>query len=244
MPKITALTAQKGNKDRINVFVDDEFFCGISLDSAVRFRVVADKEMTDEELSLLLAESGENELYVRALDYILKSPRTEREITRYLYRRDASPETATRIIKRLKTMNYINDEAYAKMFAEQKSGKLGISKIRTKLFGRGIDLNLIEQSLDIVEDETQEDLARRVADKFLRNRERDHITMQKLYRHLATKGFDFDLCGKIVEEFKKQDEEKMEEYMDKWQEYRRAKDEAKQKKAELRELRRKLMEDE
>ena len=244
MPKITSLSAQKNNKDRINVYVDDEFFCGLSLDTAVKFNVVVDKEMTEESLSLLLAESGEDDLYVRALGYIVKSPRTEREITQYLYRKDASPETAARIVEKLKTMNYINDESYARLFAEQKSGKLGIASIRNKLFSRGITSSLIEQSLEQVEEQTQEELARKVAEKYMRNREPNPKTTQKLYRHLATKGFDFDLCGQIVEEYKreaKQDEEMLEEYRDKWAEFRKAKDEAKKRKLELKQLKRELM---
>lgn len=246
MPKITSLQTQR-RKDRLNVYVDGEFFCGISLDTAVRFNIVTDKEYADEELGVLLAESGENELYLKALAYIVKSPRTEREITRHLYKKDASPETVAKIIARLKTMNYINDEAYAKLFTEQKMEKLGVGSIRNKLYTRGIDARLIEQALEEESDvESQEELARRVAEKYMRNKTPDHKTLQRLYKHLASRGFELELCSRIYDELKRGvelDEEKLHEYKDKWAEYRRAKQEMKDRKRELKEQLKELKND-
>jgi len=235
--KISSLEVQKSNKERLNVYVNNEFFCGISLDDVIKYNIVVGRELTDEEMGTLLAATGENDLYIKALGYIVKSPRTEREITQYLYKKDASPETVGRVIARLKVMNYINDEAYAKMFTEQKSGKLGTGAIRNKLYTRGINKELIEQSIeDLVEEEDQEELCKRVAEKYMRNKSRDVKTTQKLYRHLASKGFDFELCQSTVDEFKKQQEmdiDKLDRYQTKWQELRKAKEEAKARKKEL-----------
>lgn len=246
MPKITQLEVQKTNKDRINLYIDGEFYCGLSIDLAVAKNLVVGAELDRAALSEILADSGENDLYIRALGYILKGPRTEREITGYLYRKDASPETMTRIIERLKTMNYINDEAYAKMFTSQKSEKLGVGAIRNKLYLRGISSLLIENSMKELEEKGQDDLARNIAEKYLRHKDRGPKTMQKLYRYLGSKGFDFELCSQIVEEFKSNQDtiapEKLEEYEDKWVEYKRARDEAKKHKAELKRLKKELLE--
>ncbi|MCL2756147.1 MAG: RecX family transcriptional regulator [Firmicutes bacterium] len=245
--KITSLEVQKSNKERLNVYVNNEFFCGISLDDVIRYNIVVGRELTDSELSNLLASTGENDLYIKALGYILRSPRTEREITQYLYKKDASPETVARVIARLRTMNYINDEAYAKMFTEQKSGKLGVGSIRNKLFSRGINKELIEQSIEeIVEEESQEELCNRVAEKYMRNKGRDAKTVQKLYRHLASKGFDYELVSSVADEYKKQQEldiDKLDRYQTKWQELRKAKEEARTRKKELKQELKKLRDD-
>jgi len=245
MPKITSLVAQKNNSERINVYVDDQFFCGLSLDDAIRYDIVQGREVSDNELNNLLSASGENDLYVRALGYIVRNPRTEREIMRYLYKKDASPETATRIVNRLKTMNYLNDEAYAKMFTEQKSAKLGRGEIRNKLFNRGVNPKIIEQSIDEIEEESQEQLARRVAEKWLRNRDRSSQNLSKLYRYLGSKGFDFDLCSSTVELFKKHEPEieKLDEYQNKYIEYRRAKEELKRRRRELKLLENEILDE-
>ncbi|MCL2851128.1 MAG: RecX family transcriptional regulator [Firmicutes bacterium] len=245
MPRITSLEVQKTNKDRINVYVEGEFFCGISLDTAVKYSITRDKECTDEDLAKLLKASGENDLYGRAINYILRSPRTEREITQYLFRKDASPETVKRIVNRLKTSSYINDEAYAQMFAEQKSGKLGAGNIRNKLYMRGVDTELIEQALGLVEGETQEELAKKIAEKYLRSKGRDDKSMQKLYRYLGSKGFDFDLINRIIEDAKRESEinpEKVEEYQSKYKQFRQAKEEMKARKRELKDELKKLRE--
>jgi len=243
MPKVTSLKQQR-TKDRLNLFIDGEFYCGINTDTAVQFDIQVGKELSDEELVRLLNISGENDLYRKALVYILKAQRTEHEITKYLYRKEASPETVARIVARLKTMDYINDEAYAKMFTEQKMEKLGEGQIRNKLYARGIAGTIIKESLESVEPEGQEQLARAVGEKYVRTRGKTPTTMQKLYRYLASKGFDLELCKQIVEELKSTGEDsndKVEEYQNKYSELRLARQEAKVRtkelKAELKKLR-------
>jgi len=249
MRKVTSLKQQR-SKDRLNLYIDGEFYCGINTDTAVQFDIQVGKEFSEEELVRLLNISGENDLYRRALVYILRSQRTEHEITKYLYKKEASPETASRIVERLKTMDYINDEAYAKMFTEQKMEKLGEGQIRNKLYSRGISREIIFDSLEAVEPESQEVLARDVGEKYIRTRGNTPTTMQKLYRHLASKGFDLELCRKVVEELKTTGEDgndRVEAYQNKYSELCRAKQEAKQRtkelKAELKKLRDEIMGD-
>ena len=83
MPKITQLEVQKKNRERINVYVDNAFFCGMTVDDVVKNNLTVDLELTDAELSRLLSVSGENDMFNKALVYILASPRTELEIKRF-----------------------------------------------------------------------------------------------------------------------------------------------------------------
>jgi regulatory protein len=198
---ITKLAAQKKNNERIAIFVDDEFFCGLSIDDVVRNGLVAGMEVTDEFMSNLYAASVENEFYNKALVYILRSPHTEVEIRRFLIRKKkCSPQTIEKIIARLKTMNYINDQAYAKMFALSKHVRVSARAIKMKLKNKGVcDEIVSEATVDIG---NQDALAQKTAEKYMRWRESDAKNLQKLFRYLVSKGFEYDIVNEIISEYK------------------------------------------
>ena len=242
MPKITQLATQKKNTERVSVFVDDRFFCGLSLDDVVASGLVANMEVDEEFLSNLLGRSGENDMYNKTLLYILRSPRTETEIRRYLSRKkDCSAEMINRIIERLKTANYLNDEAYAKMFAASKHAKISARMIKYKLRNKGIDGDLADSATADID--KQDDLAKTVAEKYMRYREYDDKNLAKLFRYLVSKGFEYDVVNEIVGDFKNKreiDPAVKEEYNTYQSEYKRAKEQLSQARREAWQKRRKF----
>jgi len=240
VPIITQLTAQKKNHERISVYVDDSFFCGLTIDEVVSHSLVAGMQVDDEFLSNLLSKSGENDMYNKVLVYILKSPRTEVEIRRFLSRKkDCSPEMISRIIEKLKTMNYINDEAYARMFVGSKHVRISSRAIKQKLRGKGINTELVEKATGDIGDQTE--LARQIATKYMRYREYDEANLQRLFRYLVSKGFDYDCVSEIVGEYRNKgeiDPEVKAEYNTYRDEYRRAKEQLRNARAEARQKKR------
>ena len=251
MATVTQLAAQKKHNERISVFVDGEFFCGLAIDDVVKNSLVVGMELNDAELSHLLSISGENDMFNKALVYILKNPRTESEIIRYLSRKNCSKEMTERIIDRLKTMNYINDEAYAKMFAATKHVKMSVRAIKNKLKTKGIKSEYTVEATEEIG--TQGDLARSVAEKYMRYREYDYKNLQRLFRYLVAKGFEYDTVSEIVREYKSKNEvdpETQAEYKTYQDEYIQAveqleslKAEVKFKKKRYKQLKKKIVKD-
>ena len=204
MATVTQLAAQKKHNERISVFVNGEFFCGLAIDDVVKNSLVVGMELTEAELSNLLSISGENDMFNKALIYILRNPRTESEIQRYLSRKSCSTEMISRIIERLKTMNYINDEAYAKMFAATKHVKMSVRAIKYKLRSKGIKSEYRASATDEIGN--QDDLANSVAEKYMRYREYDYKNLQRLFRYLVAKGFEYDTVSEIVRKYKSKNE--------------------------------------
>ena len=242
MPTITHLTAQKKNNERISVFVDDAFLCGLTLDDVVKNGLFVGMEADEEFLSNLLGVSGENDMYNKTLIYILRSPRTESEIRNFLSRKkECSPEMTERIVGRLKTMNYINDEAYAKMFASAKHVKTSARAIKIKLKSKGVKTEYVDAATENIGD--QGELVKMIAEKYMRYREYDAKNLQKLFRYLVSKGFEYDSVTEIVNTYKHKrdgDPETREKYAAYQNEYNRAREQLRLARAEARSSKKKF----
>jgi regulatory protein len=201
MPTITSLEVQKKNKDRVNVFVDGEFFCGLLMEDAVKQHLTVGAEYSESELGAILSMGEENTLYTKVLTYVLNSPKTERQTRTYLYGKTESPETIANIIARLKEYGYINDADYAARFAEVKQTKLGVKSIHNKLLQKGINRETVERITAEVDDQTE--LCTTTAEKYMRNKPNDMKTNNKLYRYLISKGFEYDTVGSVMENLKR-----------------------------------------
>jgi regulatory protein len=139
-------------------------------------------------------------LYQKAVEYILRAPKTERQVRDWLFRKRPEGEflPVDEIITRLKEHGYINDADYAVRFAESKQTKYGMRVIKSKLAVKGV----AREHLDEIETPDQTDLARTLATKYMRNKTCDPKTMQKLFRFLLSKGFNYDIISRIAGEFK------------------------------------------
>ncbi|NLB12267.1 recombination regulator RecX, partial [Candidatus Dojkabacteria bacterium] len=58
--KVTKLVSQKRDPDRVNMYIDEEFFCGISLDGIAKFNIYLGKELEESDLEEILFEELKN----------------------------------------------------------------------------------------------------------------------------------------------------------------------------------------
>jgi len=97
---------------------------------------------TDEaEIVALEQESRFGKLYARALEYCFMRPHSSKEVRDYLYRKTrptriktgelkegVSVELTTRVFDRLVEKGYINDQAFARFWIENRSLTKGASR--------------------------------------------------------------------------------------------------------------------
>jgi len=141
----------------------------------------------------------ECEFFDKALVYVLKMQRTEREVSIFLLRKKGcAHDVAGRIIERLKGLNYLNDAEYARMYASAKREKLSVRAIKLKLRTKGIAQSIIDELR--FEDCDQSALAKAVAAKYMRSKMPDQANLARLFRYLVAKGFEYDLVGEITKE--------------------------------------------
>ena len=139
-------------------------------------------------------------IFQKAIEYVLRAPKTERQVRTWLFKKRKEGEylDIDAIINKLKDLGYINDAEYAARFAEAKQNKYGMRNIKQKLAIKGI----AREHVDTLESPDQTELARTLAQKYMRNKELDQKVLQKLYRFLLSKGLSHDTIPPIINELK------------------------------------------
>src|SRR5688572_22909787 len=125
--KITGISAQKKDKNRINIMVDGKYRFSLDIFQYADLGIKVGQDYTDEELTVLETESQFGKAYTRALEYCLMRPHSSKEMRDYLYRktRDTrtktgemkkglSPDITARVFDRLTEKGYIDDEKFTR----------------------------------------------------------------------------------------------------------------------------------
>lgn len=201
--KITKLEVQKKNKNRVNLYLDEEFSCGLSLEAVVKYNLKVGQEIEKQKLEFLQTDSEREIAQNKAISYISKYQKTEKELKDYLIKKGFDEEIVLEVIKKLKEYSFVDDDIYAKNFIKSKSKKSGKRKLSFELKKRGIDENLINENLEEYADDSETILP--LCEKYLKNKPRDYKTKQKAYRFLSSRGFvSEDIISALNKYFKEE----------------------------------------
>lgn len=201
MPKITSISAQEKNKDRVNLFVDGNFFVGISLETVLKLRLKVGDSFEEEKLKEILVEAEKTDAMQKAADYALKTLKTKRQVKDYLIKKGYSEEIAWQSVDKLKEYGYIDDKEYSKRFIESTAKRQGRRLIEYKLMSKGVKKEDIAAAYEDVETNDNEN-ARVLAEKYLKNKEKTKENVLKAYKYLIGKGFSYDQADFAVAVFK------------------------------------------
>lgn len=193
---ITALVLQKRNQERVNVFVDEQFACAISLEQAMTLR--KGMHLSEADLAEMRA-GGELDLaYQRVLRYLAARPRSTGEIGAYLQRKGVDEAVATTILEKLRTRGYVDDEAFAQFWVENRNRfrPRGARALRHELRQKGVESEIIDETL--AEQDEDASAWSAIASKASRwaDLERKEFD-QKVMGLLARRGFGYDVCRRI-----------------------------------------------
>ena len=86
--KITKLEVQKRNKDRVNLYLDDEFYCGLSLEAVVKYALKVGQELEIQKLEFLQNDSEREIAQNKAMAYISKYQKSSTDDGRHPFAKD------------------------------------------------------------------------------------------------------------------------------------------------------------
>lgn len=147
---ITAITQQKKNAEKVNLFLDHKFWCSLSINKMLELGLIKGKEITLEEKKEIAQFSSALKIKEKIQRFQQIRPRSEREIRENLvYRKGYSEDEISPIIEEMKESGEINDEKFAVWYAENRLnfGVHGEKKIQVELMKKGISKSIIDQVL-------------------------------------------------------------------------------------------------
>ena len=201
MGKITSISLQKNHKDRINIFVDDEFFMGVSLELVYKFALKKDMEIDPKTLQDLIEENQKVEGLNKGIGYCSKNIKTESQVKKYLFDKQYPAKVVYYVLDKLKEYKYIDDEAFVKRYIESTSNRQGKRLSKYKLLQKGVKSDVVERVSCEVDVDSYSS-ARKIAEKYMKNKESTKENLAKTYRYLIGKGFSYEDVNKVISEFK------------------------------------------
>ena len=206
MPKITKLERQKHNKNRVSVFVDDDYAFSVSDELIIEYKIALNMDVTLLPLNEIMEEDNYKTCLAVAFKHIAISDKSKKQLYDHLIKKAFPVESVERVIARLKELNYIDDLALAKTFVEHSS-KSGIMALTAKLQQKGIASEIIEMALENESDELQEEKALNLAKKqmYKYNKLSNYEQKQKLNAFLFRHGFVGEVRCAVIEKLIKED---------------------------------------
>lgn len=201
--KITKIEVQKKNKDRLNIYLDDDFAFGISLDVFIKYNLKKEQEIDNSFVEEILLEEENNKAINSALKYLSYRQRSIKEVKEHLKRKGYEETIMENTIGFLLEKNYLNDYEFANSFIRDKSylNKYGINKIKYELINKGVSKEIIEKTLRFDNDEEHSN-ALALAHKKMRSYKNldNNSIYRKLGGFLQRKGYRFETVSKVLRE--------------------------------------------
>lgn len=174
-------------------YVDYDFYYDLDLD--------IDKEIDFDLYKKILACDEYNRAKNFALNKISYSQKSTYEIRQKLKEKKFSEDSIDKVIEFLDSYGFLDDKSYVRSFVSDKDqlSMWSKKKIAFMLKRKHIDENLIEDFISQIDQDREIEKASFFADKKIRD-DYSFENRQKVFRHLAGKGFEIDVINIVLDE--------------------------------------------
>ena len=196
MAVITKIEQQK-NKARVNIFVDDAFFCGLNKETALIFKLKVGEVVSEETLKHAVFESETKSAFEKASNYLETRMHSKKELFDKLIKKGYSKESINEAIKKLEEYHFVDDSLFAKQFLEQ-NGKLSKNMIKNKLLQKGVSFDIVNDNINSREDDAEYEICEKQIKKYLNSKTiSNYNDLSKMYASMLRKGFSIEMVKKI-----------------------------------------------
>ena len=214
------LNNQPVKKGFFNIFVDGEFAFGLDEETLYKEQIKEGQELSPTRLEELKDGVVFSKALNRALNFLSFRPRSKKEILVYLQTKVLkdpkdrniveanNEEISNKVIKKLESWGYLNDEEFARWLVEQRQSSKnpkGPLALKQELFQKGVGRELVEKVVCQSSLNTDQENVLRLLEKkdkklhLMPPRER----RQKLLLSLISRGFDYGQAQVLVAQYLK-----------------------------------------
>ena len=197
MPVITALEVNQRDRERVKLYLDDEFVMNLPHLEAAKLAI--GQPLSQQELEVLADTGAEQRAFDRAVRFLSYRPRSAEEVRRNLLKYKVADSLIALVLERLEGLGYLDDLGFARFWLENRARfkPMGPRALRYELRSKGVADEIIETLLADIE---VDDAAYRAAvgrAKSIRQTTRQAFR-QKLSGLLRRRGFEADTIRDVV----------------------------------------------
>lgn len=151
----------------LSLLADDEYVMTVDADTWYSLDYSDGCEVTNEEFEQLKFIITSRKAYSQALRFLTLRAHSADELYKKLTKKH-SPESSRYAVEKCRELGFIDDEDFALRYAEElvSKKKYGISRVKTELFAKGIDREIIENVLAELETDSSSAIIEIVEKKY------------------------------------------------------------------------------
>jgi regulatory protein len=198
--KITKLSAQVKNPDRVNVFLDGKYSFSLTIDQVLEYKVKKDLEIDEQDVKKFEKLSLDGKLRQRALEWLMIRPHSEKEVMDYFRRKKVDSEQARAWLDEFISRGYQSDQSFTRWWIDQRRAKQKSQQfIRQELRQKGVDTAII-QSLLLEESVNDKSALLMLIEK--KQKQTKYQDSQKLTTYLLRQGYRYsDVVDALADKF-------------------------------------------
>jgi regulatory protein len=196
---ITKLEIQKRHKQRVNVYLDNQFAFAVTLNEALSLK--KGQFLNDVEIDQLKRQDSRHKAYERALHYLGFRARSTAEMERYLEQKGFIADVIADTVARLLSEGYLDDHAFAVTWTNNRQTLKPKSRraLHYELRQKGIDREIIEQVVDSVDEKKA--AAQALESRVRRWQDLDKNSFnKKAMSFLNRRGFSYEITRVTVQQ--------------------------------------------
>jgi len=194
VPKITKIGEGRNKNSRLSIYVDEQFVCFLNSFTVYKYKLVEGQEIDLERLKQIQMETEQDTAFDLAIKYLSKYVKTEKEIKDYLISKGFLSELVEKVIDKIKSYKYIDDQQYAQNFIDNSKNRYGINKIKMTLKQKGVSNDIINK----IEVHPSEEMLDSLVQKYMRSKEKTKENKQKCAKFLYSRGFNWDTISHAI----------------------------------------------
>ena len=202
--KITDITPQKHNKNRVSVFVDGEYSFSLDDTDMVRLKVKIGNEITEDEIEIFNKECNLSKAKNRIMQLINRKAATKKMIADDLYKHGFDKEIIDIALDEFERLGYIDDELFAIEYAKaaysfKRHGKV---RIISDLVYKGVPRDIAQNVIDDLDTDERESITEIMTERFSNADFSDYKEKQRVVRYFASRGFKLSDIFAVIDKFK------------------------------------------
>ena len=205
MKVITDIKPQVKTPTRCSIYLDNAFYCGLELETVMRHRLKIGDQIEPEKLDEIQFDSERVRALDKALSFVTKSKKTQKQVKEHLYSKGYTEQTVESVIEKMKDYRFLDDGDYAESYAKSYSKTKGKKLIEMELKKRGVSEEDMSLAIENIGDQTESAVL--IAEKYLKNKQKDKVNLLKCYKYLLSKGFDYDVSKTVIERLGKNEDD-------------------------------------